>query len=728
MNDWTPLDKLSPEDAVRARALFSADEIHGIGDYEFQEVGGKLWRRVQPAKQTNVGAPQKKKREPRVEPPLNAGEGLMVRLSAEELKTAALPNDDSERVVKMPVGMIHESLTQPRRKYSESSMAELAATVKEHGIIQPLIVRQVSTHDAQTNIRTEKFELVAGHRRKRAAEMLKMETVPVIVRVISDEDAIEHQLIENLQRVDLDPIEEAEALHRLLELKGDAGAARHTQEKLALKIGKSASHITNCLGLLRLPKNAQDAIANDCIGASIGYLIAKVPSLQMRRRLTEEVLRGHGDGSGPLSASETSLLIKRSYVKGFRDVPFDTTLADLVPVRIEPRGEVQERVWGGACTDCPFNSANMADGDGRKFPFCTLPTCFLAKVEAHIGQAKQKAVAAGALVITGDEASRYIHHDGAPKVESGMVDLDATPLPAEVVNSKGVKKWGEMTNGEVKVKPTVVFDEKGKAHWLAPRTQAIEAAKKNGFASVFSTSTRGDQGGHGKKDEAETKRKQAEKVAAKLASAVAVHGLDALVVEIGKQGLLAEAWPAMLQLAIFHSADDALAYLINRRGLTDGDDRERIVLAYAKKLDPARLPGLVVELLLAGWVKLAGEKARGFELLAKVYALDMPAIRATAKESLAEKPKPKPKPEAPPKPVREVIADIALHRTLPEGMTLEAFAEKICGKPYADCAGTELTTVLDAVKALPPVIGKKDKRVSAATKKWSGQPKTKGKK
>ena len=276
-------------------------------------------------------------------------------------------------------------------------------------------------------------------------------------------------------------------------------------------------------------------------------------------RLTDEVLRGRGDGSGALSASETrGILIQRSYVKQFRGAPFDTESAELVPVRLRSAtpGQLPEREWGGACQDCPYNSANMPEAGEHKFPFCTMPTCFLAKQEAHVEQTKTKAVAAGALVVMGEEAARFIHHDGAPKVESGMVDLDATPLPGEVVSQKNLKTWREMLAGEataeivvdrvkndagkrteepvrgtvtgkLTVKPTVVFDDKGRAHWLAPRTQAIEAAKKNGFESVFASSSKGSGSnsthsagsGQAKKDSGEAKRKADEKAKGKLASA-----------------------------------------------------------------------------------------------------------------------------------------------------------------------------------------------------------------
>lgn len=737
MSDWKPIEQLSDEDQQRARGLFAPEEIARLGDYEFSDFGRKLLRRVKPELVKTTTAPGRPgKKPPGRSPEIEGGPSTSLRMTAE-----GRAENGVEQIVRAPLGQIVESPLNPREHYDAGRLQELAGSIRESGVIQPLIVRGLeyrATPDGITNLwhldyratgaewraldlltsldpdlrlssplseeeariqigHLPRVEIVAGHRRKRAAGLAGIADVPVIVRALTDQQVLITQLIENLQREDLNPIEEAGGFQQMLSQKDAAGASLYTREKLAREINKSVEHIGERLSLLRLPGNAAAAIANARIGPAIGYLIARVPSDAMRKRLTAEVLKGFGDESGPMSKRDVLDHIRRHYVKQLRDVPFDRSDARLVPVKLDPDGQ---RRLGGDCDSCPFNSANMPEGRSQKFHFCTLPPCYLAKVEAHIEVVKDKALAAGAIVVESEIAHRYIQHDGVPKHESGYIDLNAKPHPGEVVSQKEAPAWREMVKGAVKIKPTVVFDEKGKEHWLAPRKLVIEAAKKNGFGEMFTAAA--SRSKSSPPDAGQVKRKAGENAASKLASAVGVRALEALVVEISKRGVGAEAWPALLEIALFHSGEDALGYLINRRGLTDGDDREKIVRASARKLEAARLPALVIELLLAGWMKLKGAEAPGFAALAVVYQLDLPAIRAAAKAALGEKAKPKAKPGKPERPIREMIAESAHRHGLTTMASIDALAKKECGKRYDFLKGNELTALLEAIKALPP--------------------------
>ncbi|MBV8130900.1 MAG: ParB/RepB/Spo0J family partition protein [Alphaproteobacteria bacterium] len=140
----------------------------------------------------------------------------------------------------VPIERIRPGALQPRRRFAEAELEALAQSIREKGILQPLLVRSLTAQETD-------FELIAGERRWRAAQRVGLHEVPIIIRQISDSEALEIALIENLQREDLSPLEEAEAYRRLIDELG------RTQASLAEALGKSRSHIANTVRLLSLP-------------------------------------------------------------------------------------------------------------------------------------------------------------------------------------------------------------------------------------------------------------------------------------------------------------------------------------------------------------------------------------------------------------------------------------------------------------------------------------------
>lgn len=147
----------------------------------------------------------------------------------------------------LPVELISPNPDQPRRTFTQSQLDDLANSIRTKGVIQPLIVR---TDPAQP----DRFQIVAGERRWRAAQMAQLHEVPVLVRDLDDTEVLEIAIIENIQRADLNPIEEAAGYRQLMFKFG------HTQEKLAEALGKSRSHIANLLRLLNLPETVQEMV------------------------------------------------------------------------------------------------------------------------------------------------------------------------------------------------------------------------------------------------------------------------------------------------------------------------------------------------------------------------------------------------------------------------------------------------------------------------------------
>ena len=185
----------------------------------------------------------------------NLGRGLAALFGEESDDYASLDKVRSAKTV--PIEKLHPNKRQPRQLFDGEAMDALAASVGTNGVLQPVLVRR---HPDMP----EEFEIVAGERRWRAAQMAKLHEVPVVIRDITDVQALEFALVENVQRQDLSPIEEAEGYYRLIE------EFKHTQEVLAHIIGKSRSHVANMMRLLQLPDPVQDMIAEGTLSAGHG--------------------------------------------------------------------------------------------------------------------------------------------------------------------------------------------------------------------------------------------------------------------------------------------------------------------------------------------------------------------------------------------------------------------------------------------------------------------------
>ena len=187
---------------------------------------------------------------------------------------AAAP--DSQRVQRVPVASVHSSPLQPRRDFSQESLRELADSIKEQGIVQPLIVRQRGGGD---------FELIAGERRWRAAQMIGLADVPVIVRQADDREVLELALIENLQRENLNAIEEAQGYSQLI------GQFHLTQEQAAVKVGKSRAVVANALRLLNLAPELQAYVRDGRLSVGHAKVILGLGSVDGQHLAAERVLR-----------------------------------------------------------------------------------------------------------------------------------------------------------------------------------------------------------------------------------------------------------------------------------------------------------------------------------------------------------------------------------------------------------------------------------------------------
>lgn len=212
------------------------------------------------------------------------GKGLEQLFSNESLYSNPLErleetveNASKEDVVEIKLSELRSNPYQPRRTFDQEKLVELGNSIKEFGVLEPIIVTKS----------IKGYEIVAGERRKKASELVGLETIPAIIKDFSDEDMMQIALLENIQREDLTAIEEAEAYDGIIKTLGI------TQEELSKRIGKSRSYITNMLGLLSLPEDIKNDILNGFITMGHAKVLSKLEDEELVKDLADKIKKDH---------------------------------------------------------------------------------------------------------------------------------------------------------------------------------------------------------------------------------------------------------------------------------------------------------------------------------------------------------------------------------------------------------------------------------------------------
>jgi len=274
-------------------------------------------------------------------------------------KTIAAVNHEYRN---LPIVQLQESPTNPRRRFDEHSLAELADSFKAQGVLQPLLVREIEEN---------KYEVVAGARRLRAAKIAELESVPVRVVALSDAACIETQLVENIQREGVHPLEEACAFHALLHTEG----LQYDIPSLAVKAGKSPAFVATRLRLVELISSIAEAFLADQIGVGHALEIAKLPQPEQQRAFDaafRTVWSNGKDNRILLPVRELTAWIEQNILLTLDSVPFDKNDEALLPE-------------AGSCTNCPKRTGynTLLFGEATK-DSCTDGSCFNAKLAKHI--------------------------------------------------------------------------------------------------------------------------------------------------------------------------------------------------------------------------------------------------------------------------------------------------------------------------------------------------------
>jgi len=210
------------------------------------------------------------------------------------LPNAAPPTPSGRSVLQLPIEAVERSKEQPRKRFDERQLEELAASIREHGVVEPILVRRHG----------ERYRIVAGERRWRAAQRAGLKEIPALLREAGDREAFELALVENLQRADLNAVEEAEAYEFLLKEHG------LTQEEVAARVGKERSTVANALRLLKLPADVRDMVREGRLEMGHARALLALERTDAIRRAAHDVIRAG------LSVRATEALVRKLLAPG----------------------------------------------------------------------------------------------------------------------------------------------------------------------------------------------------------------------------------------------------------------------------------------------------------------------------------------------------------------------------------------------------------------------------
>jgi ParB family chromosome partitioning protein len=332
----------------------------------------------------------------------------------------------------IPLAKIRESKSNPRRFFDEAKLAELADNIKQHGVLQPILVRPLPEGEVGT------YELVAGARRFRASKLAKRDSVPATVRELTDAKAIELQVIENVQRVDVHPLDEAQGYAALIQLQPNTYAV----ETIATRVGRSPAYVSGRLRLIQLIPEAKQAFYENKLTVAHAFEVARLQPNDQRRAL-QECFPHHRNAGAVLKDKHAEPAVTVRELRGWiaREIHLDLTNAPF-----DPQDE-KLLPSAGACSRCPKQTGSnplLFPEIPRRASICTDRECYRAKVEALV-QIQVKPLA--------DQGEKPLRVSQAP---AWQVNGDAKDVLFEGQYRKAKAK-GECPN----TKAAVLIDGKG---------------------------------------------------------------------------------------------------------------------------------------------------------------------------------------------------------------------------------------------------------------------------
>ena len=508
----------------------------------------------------------------------------------------------------LPLNVLSESTTNPRHIFEDAALKELADSIRAQGILSPLLVRPLNE---------QSFEIVAGARRYRAAQMAEAATVPVRIVNLTDAEALEAQLIENLQRRDVHPMEEAQGFRALLNLE----EPKYSIEQISARTGKTPAFVASRLKLTELAPVIVEAFYREEIGVGHALLLAKLQPDKQEQALAacfKEEWSG-GDRKAKrllLPVRNLQFWIEHNILLILKQAPFNKRDAQLIPA-------------AGSCVDCPKRTGHnkLLFADVRE-DACTDPTCYAAKLEAHVQKqiaAKPELVQISTAYGQPQEGSKIVTRSKYVEIRSDKPD---TPEKA---------KWPEFKTCKYTTE-AIVSDGIDKGEMRRVCTQAdcpVHHPKKQ--------PTKADDSFKAEQDKSRRE--------AALANATGIRVLQTIVaavpVRLMKRDLLFIA-EQMLPLL----DDKRLEMVARNRGIKpkQGESAPKLLTAFVRKADESVLGKLIVETVILLSARTQSDGGKVLRAAAQVYKVDTDAIALKVKHEFAAKEKAREQKKVEPKP------------------------------------------------------------------------------
>ncbi|MGD0942126.1 MAG: ParB/RepB/Spo0J family partition protein [Terracidiphilus sp.] len=518
----------------------------------------------------------------------------------------------------LPLALLNESKTNPRRVFDDVSLRELAASIRSQGMLSPLLVRPLTENG---------FEIVAGARRYRAAQMAESVTVPVRIVNLSDAEALAAQLVENLIRAEIHPMEEAEGFARLLALE----EPKYSIEQIGARVGKSAMFVASRLKLIDLVPAAVDAFYANEIGVGHALLLAKLPADQQEQALAACFKEAYNSGGATptrilLPVRNLQFWIETNVLLILKDAPFDKRDAQLVST-------------AGSCIDCPkrtgHNKLLFGDDLGKQGDQCTDPRCYNAKLAAHV--AKAVAAKPGIVQISTAYGGRK---EGSPVLPRNKYTAirDDKPQKKEDAQRPEFKVCKFATDAiitegsDIGTIHKVCANPDCPIHHASKQRPATDAAFKA----------------------EQEKRRREEAIAQATGLRVLKATSDAVPVRLMKRDLLfvSERLAAALD-------ERRLAILLRIHGIgkTNGNAEApaKLLASFLRKADESTLGRVLVAITILQSAHSSNESAKALREAAEFYKVDVAAITSKVKQEFAAKDRAKTTKKAMPKPPAKAV-------------------------------------------------------------------------
>ena len=511
--------------------------------------------------------------------------------------TTAVPTQSEYR--NLPLDNLIESNINPRRIFDETALNELAESIRTQGVLSPLLVRPINP---------QTYEVVAGRRRYRAAQRAGVESVPVDIRELTDAQCLEIAIVENLQRRDVHPLEEAEGFASLLRLE----EPKYSIEQIAAKCGKHPGYVLSRIRLTELAPAVTEAFSKDEIGLGHALLLAKLQPGQQEEALTACWQESYRNGS----KSKRILLPVRS----LREWIEHNILLELAAAPF-PKDDAQLVPEAGSCLECPKRTGHntlLFEGIGTRHDSCSDPTCYAAKVDAFVKQT----------VATKPKLVQISTAYGQPKDGSAAIPRNKyVEIRQDKPQKKEQRDWPEYKTCKYTAEAIVTEgSEKGEMRKVCANPECpIHHPKRQNQRNHADAALKAEQ----------EKRRREETLAQTTGLRVLKAIGDAVPVRLMKRDLLfvVARLTAMLD-------ERRIAVLIRQHGMgkpNNGEAPAKLLAAFLPKAEESKLGRILVETVILLSMHSQNDAAKILRDAAQAYKVDVDAISATVKQDFAAK-------------------------------------------------------------------------------------------